>query len=87
MATKGDRVICSVNGKEVLSFTKGIRLVTDGNGKIIEAIGISTKDQKASIEFSGKTFSLTVTPNTVYRFGNNKFRESKKVEFYRPDSF
>ena len=86
MATKGDRVICSVNGKEVLSFTKGIRVVTDGNGEIIEAIGISTKDQKAIIEFSGKTFSLTVAPNAIYGF-TNKFQESKKVEFYRPDSF
>ncbi len=86
MTTQGNRVVCSINGNEVFSFTKGIRVVTDRNGKIIEVIGISTKDQKASIESSGKTFSLTIAPNAVYRFAN-KFRKSKKVEFYRPNNF
>ena len=80
METKGSKVFCSVNGKEVFSFTKGIRVASDLEGKTIEVVGIEAKDEKATITIGGKTISLSVSPNTVYTY-KNKFHKAKNVEF------
>ena len=84
MTTNGDWVVCSINGKELFSFTKGTRIVSDLTGKIIEVVGIETKNQKTAITYSGKTFSLSVAPNTVYSF-KGKFQQTKRVGFDNPD--
>ena len=77
METKGSKVFCSVNGKEVFSFTKGIRVASDLEGKTIEVVGIEAKDEKATITIGGKTISLSVSPNTVYTY-KNKFHKAQK---------
>jgi len=83
MTTKEDRVFCSIDGKDVFSFTKGIRVVSDLAGKIIEIAGIGTREEKAELNFSGKTVSLAVMPNTIYGY-KTKFRKTKEVGFSNP---
>jgi len=83
LTTREDKVFCSVNGKVVFSFTKGIRIVSDLDGKILEAVGIDTIDTKAEIIDHGNTLSLTIVPNTVYSY-NGKFHQKKAVEFCKP---
>ncbi|HNW74338.1 MAG TPA: hypothetical protein PKN44_11980, partial [Bacteroidales bacterium] len=68
LKTNGNQVVCSINGKEVFSFTKGIRVVSDLSGKVVEVVGIETESQKATVCFTGKTFALNVAPNTEYSF-------------------
>lgn len=85
MTTKGNQAFCFINGKEVFSFTKGIRIVSDLNGKIIEVIGIDINDKKATISYKGKNFSLLVTPNTVYNC-TDRFYKKRSVEFCRPNN-
>eukprot|EP00825_Cyclidium_porcatum_P006391 TRINITY_DN1316_c0_g1_i1.p1 TRINITY_DN1316_c0_g1~~TRINITY_DN1316_c0_g1_i1.p1 ORF type:complete len:146 (+),score=27.71 TRINITY_DN1316_c0_g1_i1:95-532(+) len=65
MTTKGNQVFCSINGKEVFSFTKGIRVVSDLEGKILEVVGIEIKDRKATIIYKGRNLVLFVAPNTI----------------------
>jgi len=83
LTTKDNRVHCSINGKEVFSFTKGIRIVSDLDGNILEAVGIDTEDKMVEITDHKKTISLSVAPNTVYAY-QNKFRKVKAVEFCKP---
>ena len=75
--TRGHQVHCFVNGKEVFSFTKGIRLVSDLNGKIMEAVGIETKDINAEIVCKKKTFRLKMSPNKTDHF-LDKFEETRQ---------
>jgi hypothetical protein len=82
MRTKGNRVMCSVNEREVFSFTKGIRMVSDLSGRITEVIGLETKIINAEIEVNGKVYRLMVSPNEVYTF-NGGFRKTKGIGFYR----
>lgn len=84
LKTNGNWVVCSVNGKEAFSFTKGIRVVSDLSGKVVEVVGIETENQKASVRFTGKTVALNVAPNTEYSY-QNKFRKTKEVGFYKPE--
>ena len=84
MMTRDNQVFCSIDGKEIFSFTKGIRVVSDRNGKLTEAIGIETNGQKAAITFDKKIFSFTMAPNAVYQF-EKKFRLTNSVEFSKPD--
>lgn len=86
MATKGNRVVCSINGNEAFSFTKGIRVVSDLNGGITEVVGIATKDRKATIEIKGKIFPLVVSPNAVYTY-KDKFHKTQSAPFYQPNNF
>lgn len=83
MTTRGNMVFCSINSKEVYSFTKGVRVVSDLDGKIIEVIGIETKEKKITISYKGKDISLSVKPNAVYNY-RNKFYKTKNIEFSIP---
>jgi len=84
LVTKANQVICLINGKEAFSFTKGIRVISGLDGKPIKAVGIGTEEQKVTIESEGRTFALTVAPNTIYSFANN-FRKIAETEFCRPN--
>lgn len=83
MTTRGNRVHCEVNGEEILCFTKGIRVVTDLSGKLLEVAGIDTGHKWAELSLNGKTFSLDVAPNSVYRY-KGKFRKTREIDFYQP---
>ena len=84
LKTIGNQVVCSINNKEVFSFSNGIRLISDLSGKIIEVIGIETEKQKSNITYNGKTTSLNVLPNAVYSY-EGKFKKIKEVGFKNPD--
>jgi len=83
LTTHGKRVFCSIDGKQVFSFTKGVRVVSDMEGKIIQIVGIDTEDKKVSIDCMGKSCRIEVKPNEVYNC-NNKFYKKANVKFYRP---
>lgn len=68
MMTVGDQVYCFINDEEIFSFSKGVRVVTDLEGKLIEIVGIETKSQKAIVKYKGKNLFFSVTPNTVYGY-------------------
>jgi hypothetical protein len=85
MKTSGDQVICSINGKNVLSFGKGVRIVTNLNGKLIEVVGIDIQDKNVKIESGAKRYSFKVKPNSVYSINvKDRFFESKTIEFCKP---
>lgn len=86
MTTRGDRVDCEIDGKKVLSFTKGIRVVTDLAGQVIEVAGIDTVQKRAELTLNGKTFLLNVAPNSVYRY-KGKFRKTREIDFFQPQKF
>ena len=81
LEARDGKVYCSVNDKELFSFTKGIRIVSDLEGKIIEVVGIETKDENTAIAYNGNSFSLSVSPNTVYKY-RDKFHKVRSVDFY-----
>ena len=74
-------VKCLINDKEIFSFTKGTRIVTDLNGKMIEAVGIET--QAKTIQFKSKqvSWALNIEPNDVYRLKVGELTKYKSVEF------
>lgn len=80
VVTRGKNAICSVNGKEVFSFSKGIRISSDLEGKIIEAVGIETKEKRVDIEYKGLHYRLSVSPNAVYSY-ESRFHKTKSTEF------
>ncbi len=84
MATQGRQVHCSINGKKAFAFSRGIRIISDNKGRIIEAVGIDIKPQQTIITHRGKTVSLTVEPNAVYD-GKKNFSRMRQVEFIRPE--
>jgi hypothetical protein len=86
MKTQGNQVFCFINGKEVFSFTKGIRLISDLNGKMTEAVGIETKDIRSEIFYKGKSFLLAVAPNKIYSF-SDKFQETMGSNFFNPRNY
>jgi len=59
-------VKCLINNKEIFSFSKGTRIVTDLNGKLIEAVGIETKSETIQFNSNQVSCSLNIEPNCVY---------------------
>lgn len=80
LETRDGKVYCSVSNREMFSFTKGARVVSDFEGRLIEVIGIEPEAKKIIVYALEKTNSLMVLPNTRYSY-KNKFRRSVSVEF------
>ena len=64
---RGNLVVCSINGKEVFSYTKGARVVSDLKGKPIEVVGIDTDEIDFSLTYKGKMREIKLSPNGLYR--------------------
>ena len=82
LQTNGNNVLCSINDRQVLSFTKGARIVTDLKGGLIEVVGIT--DVSKMIHFNNKNeFSLLLKPNTIHRMNHNgRFEKYRSFEFF-----
>ncbi len=67
MKTTGNMVHAMINDQMVFSFSKGVRLVSDLKGVIVEIIGIEAEAKTATVEVGQKVYSFRVEPNSVYR--------------------
>jgi hypothetical protein len=65
--SSGKQVICSINGKEVFTYSKGARVVSDLKGNPIEVLGIDTEAKDFSLEYKGKKREIKISPNGLYR--------------------
>jgi len=84
LATDGDNVVCSINNEKVFSFSKGMRLVSDLEGNVTEVVGIGINEKDATVCYKGRTYSLSVQPNSVYHIQNDRFNKTSEIPFYRP---
>ncbi len=66
MTTVGKQVICSINSKEVFSFTKGARIISDLTGRPLEVIGIESGERKIEIKLLDKVQNISVRSNEIY---------------------
>jgi hypothetical protein len=83
MSTEGNQVMCSINNKNVYSFTKGVRIVSDIKGNIHEVVGIETDTKNIDINYKFKTYKLKIGPNEVFGF-DGKFKKLRSIEFCNP---
>lgn len=84
LQTRGNQVICSVDGRYVFGFTKGVRVVTDLNGNLLEIVGIADKPEQLLLS-AGDKISLEVKPNTAYRPDpKGVWRRYQSIAFYKP---
>jgi hypothetical protein len=83
METVGNTVNCYINSKKVISFTKGVRVVTDKQGQLLAVVGIETDAKQAKIEFDGKSYEAEIYPNVTFGF-TGKLQEVRKVPFFQP---
>jgi len=67
MKTTDKMVHAMINDKVVFSFSKGIRLVSDLKGVIVEIIGIEAETKRATVNVGRKVYSFVVEPNSVVR--------------------
>ncbi|MFZ5942173.1 MAG: MGH1-like glycoside hydrolase domain-containing protein [Bacteroidota bacterium] len=83
--TRDGMVHCFINGLPVMSFTRGIRVVTGLSGEILEIVGISQLPLQVKIR-KRKSSYLVIGPNTVFRPAGKKrgWEENSSVKFYPP---
>jgi hypothetical protein len=75
-------VNCLINDQKIFSFTKGTRIVTDLNGKLIEAVGIETQVKTIQVKSKQVSYSMNIEPNGVYRINQvGELSKYKSVEF------
>lgn len=71
-----------INGKQIFSFTRGTRVVTNLKGELIEVVGITQESKKIYIHHENE-YSLTVKPNTIYRLNHtSKFEKYRSFDSY-----
>jgi len=83
MESNGRMIDCYVNGKKILSFSKGIRIITDLDGQLIGVVGIETKKKKAIVRVNDKVYSFGVSPNSSFSF-SGRMKKNRSIPFYKP---
>jgi hypothetical protein len=63
LTARKDDFTASLNGTELFSCTRGIRVVTDLDGKVQEVVGIAPDSQTVALWMAGVRRELTVNPN------------------------
>ena len=66
LTAKKDRFTASLNGKELFSCTRGVRVVSDLDGNVREVVGIAPEQQAVGLQIAGVRHELTVKPNQVW---------------------
>ncbi|MBM3861150.1 MAG: hypothetical protein FJ395_16095 [Verrucomicrobia bacterium] len=84
LAAGKDRFTASLNGKELFSCTRGVRVVTDLDGKVQEVVGIAPGSQTVALQTAGARRELTVKPNEVWRLDSAKPVHLRAVQFDYP---
>jgi hypothetical protein len=67
-----DRFTASLNGREIFSCTRGVRVVTDLDGNVREGVGIAPEPQTVVLQIAGVRHELNVKPNHVWRLDSTK---------------
>ena len=76
-------VHCYINDKEIFKFSKGARVVTDLNGKILRLIGVDIQPTLFKLSIKNKSIIKPLLPNEIYEFSNsNEFILIEKHDFY-----
>jgi hypothetical protein len=64
---RGGQLSATVNGKEAFTATAGARIVTDLDGRVLEAVGIDPQPRNITVKTGSREWKLTVRPNQVCR--------------------
>jgi hypothetical protein len=82
-AAKG-RFTASLNGQQLFSSTRGVRVVTDLDGNVLEVVGIASKAQTVLIQLAAIRRELIVKPNQVWRLDTAESALFQGVPFDYP---
>ena len=82
-ATK-DRFTGSLNGKQVFSCARGVRVVTDLDGRVREVVGISPKKQSVALQFQNQQRQFAITPNQIWGVDSYKPHLNRATPFNYP---
>lgn len=67
LTVKGGRFTASLNDRELFSCTRGVRAVTDFEGRVCEMVGIAPEPRAVALKSEGASVELSVSPNQVWR--------------------
>ena len=84
LTAKEGRFTASIGEKEVFSCTRGVRVVTDLDGKVCEVVGIASGQQIVELQIAGARHELTVKPNQVWQLDGTKPMLLRSVPFDYP---
>ena len=72
------------DGKPVLSFTSGARIVTDEALNVVKVCGMEPTAVSFTLTAGDKTFSTTLNPNEIYEIKDGALVLSAKLPFSCP---
>jgi hypothetical protein len=79
-----DRFTARLDGKELFSCARGVRVVTDLAGDVREIIGIAPGAWSVAIQLAGARCELTVKPNEVWDYHTGQPAVLRRVPFDYP---
>jgi hypothetical protein len=78
------RATLTVDGAEVLSFTGGVRIVTDEEMRILSVHGMEPTAQKVALTVDGIAMTATVHPNEAYAVRDGRLVRTAAIPFSCP---
>ena len=79
LTRRAGEAVLTKDGDTVLSFTGGVRIVTDAALNVLSVHGMEPSPQVLTLTVGGVTYTATVLPNEVYTIKNGKLTLSEKI--------
>jgi len=81
--TKSGSEICR-NGETMMTFPRGIRVVTDQRGGLVSIIGMSARPIKGEIQFEGRSIPFTAKGNEILNYEHGCFNSKHDIGVVHP---
>lgn len=79
LTRKDGRATLEKDGETILSFTGGVRIVTDESLAVQSIHGMEPTPQELTLRVGDTTYTATVMPNEIYRIENGRLVLSEKI--------
>ena len=78
---EGGKATLLCDGSEILSFTGGVRVVTDEEMQVLSLAGMEPTAGAVTLTVGGKTYTATVAPNEVYEIRDGALTRTAAYPF------
>lgn len=81
--TKSGSEICR-NGRTIMTFPRGVRVVTDYGGGLLSIIGMSARPVQGAMQYEGRSIPFTVQGNEILNYKQGRFSRKQDIGIVYP---
>ena len=81
LTRSGGKAMLSRNGEEVLSFSSGVRVITNEALEVINVIGMESEAHDITLKIGNCSYSAKIGPNEIFAIKDGELKLERKIPY------